>query len=470
MVTLIGLVIAVFNRVLVRALRFTALTLKLRLFSVLTISVLGAALLIPIRGGLQQTPMNQSGVYFSTYSFANHAAINATWNFMQGVLAFKDIARNPYQYLSQEAAKVIVDSLYSTSQKREQVLNTTSPNIILIIWESFTEKALNRAVGGMEVLPHFNALRKEGMYFSNVYASGDRTDKGLGAILSAYPALPSTSILRDVNKAAQLPFLSNVFQDKGYVTPFYYGGEPEFANIKSYLLNGKFSPIIEKKDFAAKDQNSKWGAHDGVVAKRMIADLQKMKQPFMTTWLTLTSHEPFETPEAPVFGGDDQATRFLNSMHYTDKVIGDFVSFCKQQNWWKNTLIVIIADHGHPLPETGKKDENFRIPMLWLGGALRAAPRVMNEITSQLDLAPTLAAQVGLEKKFPFGKNIFDSTAKKWAFFTFNDGWGFVNGSGTMVYDNVGKQVIRVAGVSDSLATRAGQALQQYFYQDYLDR
>jgi phosphoglycerol transferase MdoB-like AlkP superfamily enzyme len=350
------------------------------------------------------------------------------------------------------------------------VLNTISPNVILIIWESFTEKALNREIRGVEVLPHFNALRKEGLYFSNVYASGDRTDKGLGAILSAYPALPSTSILRDVNKAAKLPFLSNVFQDKGYVTPFYYGGEPEFANIKSYLLNGKFSPIIEKKNFAAKDQNSKWGAHDGVVAKRMAADLQKIKQPFMLTWLTLTSHEPFETPRAPVFEGKDQATQFLNSMHYTDEVIGGFIAFCKRQSWWKNTLIVIVADHGHPLPETGKKDENFRIPMLWLGGALKEQPGIRNEVISQLDLAPTLAAQVGWEKRFPFGKNIFDATTNKWAFFTFNDGWGFVQGDKTTVYDNVGKQVIRQAGPPDGQHIRIGQALQQHLYQDYLDR
>lgn len=200
-----------------------------------------------------------------------------------------------------------------------------------------------------------------------------------------------------------------------------------------------------------------------------MADLQKMKAPFFTTWLTLTSHEPFETPRPVVFEGDDQATRFLNSMHYSDEVIGNFVSFCKRQSWWHNTLIVIVADHGHPLPETGKKEDNFKIPMLWLGGALKSTGVIAN-VTSQLDLAPTLARQVESQQAFPFGQDLFDSTAKKWAFFTFNNGWGFVQGSKTAVYDNVGKQLVRELGGAESLHIRAGQALQQHTYQDYLDR
>ncbi len=118
--------------------------------------------------------MNQSGVYFSTYGFANHAAINATWNFMQGVLAYGDIEKNPYNYLPPEGAKAMVDSLYAGRGSSQRVLNTTAPNVILIIWESFTEKLLARKIGDREIVPQFNALRREGLYFSNLYASCQR--------------------------------------------------------------------------------------------------------------------------------------------------------------------------------------------------------------------------------------------------------------------------------------------------------
>ncbi|MEJ7912237.1 MAG: LTA synthase family protein [Chitinophagaceae bacterium] len=426
--------------------------------------------IIPLRGGLQQTPMNQSMVYFSSVNFANHAALNATWNFLQGVLAYNNIATNPYVYLSGKRAKEIKDSLYQSSGTTAQVLNNTTPNVILIIWESFTGKALDQSIKGKEIVPSFQKLQQEGLYFSQVYASGDRTDKGLSAILSGYPALPATSILRDANKAARLPSLSNVFKNRGYAVPFFYGGEPEFANIKSYLLQAGFSPLTEKKNFRARDQNSKWGAHDGVVAQKIKEDLNHTRQPFFATWLTLTSHEPFETPLEPVIVGNDETTLFLNSLHYTDSVVGDFVAFCKQQPWWKNTLLIIIADHGHPLPATPTKSDNFKIPMLWVGGALKVQGLVTT-VMSQTDLAATLLAQTShAPTLFPFSKNIFDPLSKNWAFFSFKDGWGFTQPKTELLFDNVGGRLLQQKGGYTNADLQAGKALQQYIYNDYLTK
>ena len=113
--------------------------------------------------------------------------------------------------------------------------------------------------------------------------------------------MPNTTIIHSPGKAEKLPVLSRLFKEKGYYTPFFYGGEPEFANIKSYLLHSGFDPIIGKNDFAAKDMNSKWGAHDGVVMDRVFENLNNSTKPFFATWLTLSSHEPFETPVPAVF-------------------------------------------------------------------------------------------------------------------------------------------------------------------------
>ncbi len=433
--------------------------------AVLTLAAVG---LIPLRGGLQQTPMNQSSVYFSSVNFANQAALNASWNFMQGVLAYKDIAQNPYVHFSAERAGNIKDSLYIHSKTTVQVLNTKTPNVILIVWESLTEKALHAAINGQEILPQFQQLQKEGLYFNQLYASGDRTDKGLAAILSGYPALPATSVLRDVGKAARLPSLGRTFKQQGYSVPFFYGGEPEFANIKSYLLQAGFYPLTEKKNFAAKDQNSKWGAHDGVVAQTIKQDLLQIRPPFFAAWLTLTSHEPFETPIAPVFKGNDETTRFLNSLHYTDAVVGDFVSFCKRQNWWYNTLLIIVGDHGHPLPQTPSRADNFRTPMLWLGGAL-IKKGVVSQVISQVDLPATLLAQTSVAvDAFPFSKNHFDPSVRNWAFFSFKDGWGFIQPGEALLFDNVGQRTLERKGPVTGSDLEAGKALQQYIYEDYI--
>ena len=437
-------------------------------FAVLLFTTL---LIIPMRGGLQLAPINQSSVYFSTNNFANLAAINAPWNFVHGLSNRTSATENPYDYLPPTESKRVVDSLLAQSGVSQRVLNTDTPNVILIIWESFTDKATHLNVGSKEVTPRFNALKKEGLYFSRVYASGDRTDKGIAAVLSGYPALPQTAILRTPAKASRLRYIPKVFKDKGYTTSFYYGGETEFANIKSYILSAGFDAFSDVGDYASKDKNSKWGAHDGVVAARVLRDLPSMKQPFFSTWLTLSSHEPYEIPRAPAFQGDSRTTLFLNSLHYTDAVVFDFIEKCKQQPWWSKTLVVIVGDHGHTLPETGKQTDNFTTPMLWLGGALDLQGVVIDKVVSQLDLATTLVQQVGVKDPlFPFSKNIFDSTYKEWAFFTFNNGFGLVQPRKAFVFDNVGRQVILNDSAVGEGDLRVGKALQQVSYQDYLDK
>lgn len=429
-----------------------------------------ATLIIPIRGGLQQTPMTQGSVYFSKHHFANISAINATWNFMKIVLKNRSV-KNPYKLLDPSRAMAIADSMYHSDYSDTSLLKVKNPNVILIIWESFTEKAIHENVNGTEVTPHFNNLKKEGIYFSRMYATGDRTDKGLAAILSGYPSMNNFSILSMPEKGSRLKTMGSLFKEKNYYNTFYYGGELEFANIKSYVLQGGYDEITGKDDFAKKDRNSKWGAHDGVVAEKILVDAASFQQPFFTTWLTLSSHEPFETPVDPVFNGNTITTEFMNSLHYTDEVISRFVSECKQQPWWNNTLIVIIADHGHGLIEPYDPLFNFKIPMLWLGGALKTSGIEINKICSQLDLANTLSHQLGQDHYFSyFSRNIFDSTSREWAYFSFNDGFGLVQPAGSIVYDNVGNRLIAREGDVGEKDILAGRALQQVHYEDFLEK
>ncbi len=446
---------------------------RYRILTAILILLFTASLIIPVRGGLQLAPLNQSSVYFSTNNYANHAAINASWNFLHSLTSKGSSGRNPYQYMPVDLVKKITDSLYAGNGANQVVIRRTGQpiNIIFLIWESFTEKTLGLAVDGKEVTPHFNSLKGEGLFFSNVYASGDRTNKGIPAILSGYPALPNTTIIHSPGKSQKIQVLSKLFKEKGYATPFFYGGEPEFANIKSYLLYGGYEPIIGKDDFDAKEMNSKWGAHDGVVMRRVLDDLNQTKQPFFATWLTLTSHEPFETPVPPAFAGNDNTTKFLNSIHYTDQVVFDFITECRKQSWWQNTLLVITGDHGHPLPESPDKANDFRIPMLWLGGALVPGQEVVSKVVSQLDIAATLSSQLGMDRQiFPFSKNVLDSSGRQWAFFTFNNGFGFIDSTGRLVYDNVGKRPIHQEGGVGASQVEAGRAMMQYVYDDFLKK
>ena len=446
-----------------------------KFLSFIMLTVLMGLFIIPMRGGLQLSPINQSSVYFSTNNFANQAAVNAPWNLMYSLNHAVENTVNPYNSMPMDQARSITDSLCFRPGVHENFIDINrvpSPNVILIIWESFTHKVIDAKRNGIFITPGYNSLKKEGVYFSNMYATGDRTDKGLAGILSGYPAQNDNSIIKTPVKAARLPMLSKEFYKRNYITSFYYGGETEFANMKAYLLQGSFQNFVSINDFKKSDQNSKWGAHDEVVMNRMFNDIPKIKEPFFNTWLTLSSHEPFEVPAQTVIPGDDEESLFLNSLHYSDSVIYSFIQKCKSQPWWNNTIIIITPDHGKPLPRTVMKGDDFKTSLLFLGGGLLKKGVEYTRLGSQLDIAATLMKQLypTTQCSFPWSRDLTDSISRQWAFFSFNNGFGFVQPSGTLIYDNTGKMVIQMQGLIGQEEINTGKALQQVIFQDYLDK
>jgi phosphoglycerol transferase MdoB-like AlkP superfamily enzyme len=468
-----GLIIA-FNKIIDRTIFLLQAKKEHKLVSALVVTCFTALLIIPIRGGIQMQPMNPSWVYFSSSNFANVSALNAPWNFFQDVMDKERGIKNPYQYLSAQRSNQIVDSLYHVLNTHVQLIDTSlgKPNVILIIWESFTKKVVDASIGRKEVTPNINRLKNEGIFFSNIYASGDRTHKGMSAIFSGYPALPNTSIIRFPQKSAKLTLMSNLFKQHGYNNNFFYGGDPNYDNYKSYLLHGEFDRITGKDLFSSKDEPTEWGALDGAVARYMQNDLKNWNQPFFNCWLTLSSHVPYKVPGPVVIQGDDETSKFLNSVHYTDGVIGTFIEECKKQPWWKNTIVIITADHGIRFPRTGKVIDDFKIPMVWLGGAVESNKGlVVDKLASQIDLSATLTKQLGWNSSsFPFSRDITDSTAKPFAFFSNSISFGLVQSGKYIIYDVKGNRLKEQQGNIDENDINAGKGIQQFVYDDYLKK
>jgi phosphoglycerol transferase MdoB-like AlkP superfamily enzyme len=201
-------------------------------------------------------------------------------------------------------------------------------------------------------------------------------------------------------------------------------------------------------------------------------DFKNWKQPFFNCWLTLTSHVPYKIPVAPVFEGNDETTKFLNSIHYTDQVIGSFIENCKKQPWWKNTVIIISADHGIRFPKTGKVVNDFKIPVLWLGGAVeKNNGLVVDKLASQIDLSATLTKQFGWDASvFSFSRDMTDSTAIPFSFFSNSVSFGLVQPNKYFIYDVKGKRVKEQQGSINENDVNAGKALQQFIYSDYLKK
>lgn len=433
-------------------------------------------LVIPVRGGLQTIPINQSNVYFSNNMFANHAAINSIWNFAN-TITHKVDDHNPYQQFDPKTAQKIITTtrnmLLHTS--KDTILNTTKPNVILLIWESLSAKAVGVLDGEPEVTTNFNAFSKEGILFTNFYGNGDRTDKGLAAILSGYYPQPTTSIIKMPHKTRKLPMLTKAMKQLGYDTSFYYGGDMNFGNMNTYLRNGDIDHIVDGHIFDNEDWNSKWGAHDHIFLEHFMSELSSSQNdhPFFKIALTLTSHEPYEFPDVYKFGKKNDESLYKSSQAYTDKAIGKFIQEAKTQPWWDNTLIIILSDHGHPLPKHKgyfNSPKKFHIPMLWLGGALAKTGIQVDNYSAQTDLAYTLMDLLGGDTtQFSFGKNIFNDAPNNYAHFIFNKGFGTISKEGTYVFDYVSQKPVIQKGKHQQLES-LGKALTQNAYQDFIDR
>jgi phosphoglycerol transferase MdoB-like AlkP superfamily enzyme len=439
--------------------------------AILFFMFLWGALIIPIRGGFGVAPINAGTVYFSKKMYLNHTAVNAIWNVGTSAFTQKPV-KNPYAYGDIKTAAALVDSLTLKRGIPLKLLNSPRPNILIIVLESFSGYLIGPLGGDPQVTPNFNRFVNEGVLFSDFYASGNRTDKAMPAILDGYPAQPAQSIIKEPKKSQSLPGLVRIFNEQGYNSSFWYGGEINFANFNSFVIGSGFHDIVTKNNFDPASYNSKWGVHDHILFNALEDSMKTIKEPFFKVVLTLSSHEPFDVPVDPVFEGGDNLTKYKNSVHYADKSLGAFLDWAKGTDWWKNTLVIMVADHccriSTEIPVFAQ--EIFKIPMLWIGGALSGKCFRINKLGSQVDIPVTLLNQVGFNGSFPFGKDLLSEETRSFAFYTFNEGFGFITDSSAVMYDQkLGKPVFTM-GKDPDVAEKSGKAYLQVLFNDYLKR
>lgn len=241
--------------------------------------------------------------------------------------------------------------------------------------------------------------------------------------------------------------------------------------MKGYFLSTGYSAVTADTDFPIHQRLSKWGAQDDVTFRYLYGELSARQQddaPWMTTFLTLSTHEPFEVPykrfEHP----------YLNTLAYADSCIGSFIDSLKCTSIWDDLLVVFVSDHGFRYPETllDYSPERFHIPMLWIGGAIESSRRI-DTIFSQTDLPAMLLGQMELpHDSYRFSRDILNGEYRHpFAFYTFNNGFSIIDDSGCSVYDNTGGRVIYQRPEAGSeRRIEYGKAILQTLYDDLGNR
>lgn len=403
----------------------------------LTISLL---LALCIRGGWQQLPMNESLVYFSDRPVLNSAAVNPVWHLTYDTRMAVTRNSNPFRTLSDEQAEKHLLALRLTSNSsNEKVVKAVRPNIVVILLESFTADII-RSLGGEEnVTPEFDSLVQQGFLFENIYSSGFRTDQGIVSVLNGWPATPYHSIMRAVDKSRQLPSLCAVLKENGYQSSFYYGGESNFSNMKSYVLDQGFGAVIDDEKFDDTVPRGQWGVHDKEVLRRNASDLNSMRQPFFSVIVTLSNHEPFDVPGKKYIQGNDAASKFRNAAAYTDAAIGEYFRQVSKMPWYQNTLFVLVADHAHELPKHRNVlyPEGRHIPMLLFGPALADGVKGRRCATfgGHHDLPKTLLRQLQFpDDSFVWSKDLLNSQAASFAYLPHENYLLWTTGKGWFIW------------------------------------
>ncbi|MFZ5529729.1 MAG: LTA synthase family protein [Pseudomonadota bacterium] len=281
-------------------------------------------------------------------------------------------------------------------------------HFILITVESLSADFLGAYGDTRQLTPSLDELATQSLLFTNLYAVGTRTVRGLEALSLAVPPTPGQSIVRRPGNE-DLVSLASTLNRQGYRSWYVYGGYGYFDNMNYFFSHNGYN-VLDRSDVPAQDIGfaNAWGMADEYTFQQVerLMDREADRAPQFIQVMTTSNHRPYTYPQGridiPSPGGRDGAVK------YTDFAIGRFIKAARQKPWFKDAVIVVVADHcASSAGKTSLPVNRYRIPALvYAPGYIK--PQRMDRLTSQIDLAPTFLALLGLkpEPRF-FGRNIF---------------------------------------------------------------
>ena len=434
-----------------------------------------------MRGGVQQIPINQSRSYFSKHDILNLASMNSGWNLIhsieQNAVLMKE---NPYKYYDQRLALKTVKELYEVKKDCTiNILKTDRPNIVVFILEGWSADLIEDLGGEKGITPFFHEMEKEGVLFTHVFASGTRSQQGMSAIFSGFPCHPIATITDQLEKCRKLPSLGGVMQSQGYYTSYYFGGDLTYGNILGYLMLKGFDKIVDEKDFPPSLPHGKLGIHDEFTLPFFLSELNKQRQPFFSNIFTVSTHSPYDQNMQEVIQWPELEKTYVNAAYYSDNCFRRFFAEARMQPWYKNTLFVFISDHGHGTYRNWDmySSDYARIVMMMCGDVIKDSCRgtKIDKIGSQIDFASTLLNQMHVkDTAFIWSKNLLNVYCPEFAYYSFEEGLGWVRPGARYIYDARWKkdnliEIDSSANISRDQLIREGKSYMQCVFQQYMD-
>ncbi|MBI4057195.1 MAG: sulfatase-like hydrolase/transferase [Elusimicrobia bacterium] len=277
-------------------------------------------------------------------------------------------------------------------------------NVVVILEESlgseFVESLRHK---NWNVTPHLEALAEKGLFFTRFHATGTRTVRALEAVLASFPPIPGTSIVKR-HKSQNIHTLAKLFKAQGYNTQFIYGGRGLFDSMRRFMLDNGYDRFIEQKDFKNPTFSTIWGVCDEDIFHKAIEEFDALHvqgKPFFSTILTVSNHKPYTYPKGRIDKNPDEHAR-LNAVKYADWAIGDFFEKARSRPFFKDTVFVLMGDHGARVYGASFIPiDTYGVPLLIYSPHL-IQPRRIHTLGCSMDVGPTLLGLLGLEYKTVF--------------------------------------------------------------------
>ncbi|WP_317125254.1 LTA synthase family protein [Ulvibacter antarcticus] len=283
-------------------------------------------------------------------------------------------------------------------------LQKKTPNVIFICIESLSADFLGSFGNEHKLTPNLDSLSNESLFFTNLFATGTRTVRGMEAITLSIPPTPGRSIVKRENNGS-LFTIGEIFKQMGYQRNFFYGGDGYFDNMNTFFGGNGFDIVDRGRGFLL-DANVKtqrtniedeevtfenaWGVADVDIYNKVIKEADKAHangQPFFDFVMTTSNHRPYTYPEGTV--EIPSGSNRHGAVQYTDFAIGEFLDKARLKPWFENTVFVIMADHC--ASSAGKQEldiKNYHIPALIYNSGLPSEK--ISKMSSQIDMFPTL--------------------------------------------------------------------------------
>ena len=375
-----------------------------------------------IRGNLTKPrPDNPSVAAFSNDQLVNALGLNSFYTVLyaaQEINGEEDVLKLYGNFPLDESYQRVKKSMlvpesdfsgdkYSLQHKQKPVSPQSKPyNIVIFLQESLGAEYTG-CLGNSKLTPMLDSLANNGLLFTNMYATGTRSVRGIEAVFTGFMPTPSAAVVKLGKSQRDFFSIAALLKNIGYETSFIYGGMSNFDNMGSFFSGNGVSKIIDENDYKSPAFKSTWGVSDeDLVQKAHETFLSYGDKPFFSLMFSSSNHTPFEFPDGRIRLFEEPKNTVNNAMKYADYAIGKFFRLARSAGYYDRTIFVVIADHntrvyGDMLVPVHK----FHIPALIIAPGTN--PSKYTKLCSQIDLIPTLLDLAGVDCEIPaFGRDL----------------------------------------------------------------